>query len=153
MSTISKQECLNLLFELKDKGVDCTTEIKKLLVLNEPTIDTIKFINDHQELDLRKFYEKLRKSYNNKHSKLYINIVKYDELEGNELLCCLGALLQQVLLFNKNLNSSEFLTQARFNEILYCLNQYYNSRNLIPCQKLLGLIKADLKVLEEISNE
>lgn len=153
MSTISKQECLNLLFELKDKGIDCTTEIKKLLVLNEPTIDTIKFINDHQELDLRKFYEKLRKSYNNKHSKLYINIVKYDELEGNELLCCLGALLQQVLLFNKNLNSSEFLTQARFNEILYCLNQYYNSRNLIPCQKLLGLIKADLKVLEEISNE
>ena len=153
MSTISKQECLNLLFELKDKGVDCTTEIKKLLVLNEPTIDTIKFINDHQELDLRKFYEKLRKSYNNKHSKLYINIVKYDELEGNELLCCLGALLQQVLLFNKNLNSSEFLTQARFNEILYCLNQYYNSRNLIPCQKLLGLIKADLKVLEEISSD
>ena len=151
MSTISKQECLSLLFELKNNGVDCSSEIKKLLLLNEPTIETIKFINDHQELDLRKFYEKLRKSYNNKHSKLYINIVKYNELDGNELICCLGALLQQILLFNKTINNTEFLNQARFNEILSCLKNYYSSRDLISCQKLLGLVKADLKVLEEIS--
>ena len=151
MSTITKQECLNLLFELKDNNIDCTKQIKQLLVMNEPTIDIIKFINDHQELDLRKFYEKLRKSYNNKHSKLYINIVKYNELDGNELICCMGALLQQILLFNKTATSSEFLSQARFNEILACLNNYYVSRDLIPCQKLLGLVKADLKVLEEIS--
>ena len=84
MSTISKQECLNLLFELKDKWIDCNTQIKQLLLLNEPPIETIKFINDHQELDIRKFYEKLRKSYNNKHSKLYINIVKCNELDGGD---------------------------------------------------------------------
>lgn len=151
MSTITKQECLNLLFELKDNNIDCTKQIKQLLVMNEPTIDIIKFINDHQELDLRKFYEKLRKSYNNKHSKLYINIVKYNELDGNELICCMGALLQQILLFNKTLNNTEFLRQARFNEILSCLRNYYETRDLISCQKLLGLVKADLKVLEEIS--
>ena len=151
MSTITKQECLNLLFELKDNNVDCTKQIKQLLVMNEPTIDIIKFINDHQELDLRKFYEKLRKSYNNKHSKLYINIVKCNELEASELVCCLGALLQQVLLFNKTLDNTEFLKQARFNEILKCLQNYYDTKDLIPCQKLLNLIKADLKVLEEIS--
>ena len=151
MSTISKQECLGLLFELKDRGVNCAPEIKKLLISNEPSIEIIKFINDHQELDLRRFYEKLRKSYNHKNSKLYINIVKYNELDGNELICCLGALLQQILLFNKTVSSSEFLSQARFNEILMCLKNYYDSKDLIPCQKLLGLIKADLKVLEEIS--
>lgn len=151
MSTITKQECLNLLFELKDNGVDCNTEIKKLLITNEPTIEIIKFINDHQELDIRKFYEKLRISYNHKHSKLYRNIVKYDELDGNELICCMGALLQQILLFNKTLSNYEFLKQARFNEILICLEKYYETKDLIPCQKLLGLIKADLKVLEEIS--
>ena len=151
MSTISKQECLNLLFELKDKGVDCTAEITKLIVSTEPTIETIKFINDHQELNIRKFYEKLRKSYNHKSSKLYINIVRYDELDGSELVCCLGALLQQILLFNKTVGDSEFLSQARFNEILQCLNIYYSTRDLIPCQRLLSLVKADLKVLEEIS--
>lgn len=153
MSTISKQECLNLLFELKDKGVDCTAEIKKLIVSTEPTIETIKFINDHQELDIRKFYEKLRKSYNNKHSKLYINIVRYDELESPELLCCVGALLQQILLFNKNLNNTEFLKQARFNEILKCLQAYYETKDLIPCQRLLSLVKSDLKALEYISSD
>lgn len=151
MSTISKQECLNLLFELKERGVDCDVQIKHLITSTEPSINIIKFINDNQELDLRSFYEKLRKSYNNKKSKLYINIVKYDELDGNELICCLGALLQQILLFNKTLGNNEFLKQARFDEILMCLKNYYESKELIPCQKLLGLIKADLKVLEQIS--
>jgi hypothetical protein len=73
---ITKTDCLSLLFELKDKGVDCTEQIKHLLVLPEPDIETIKFINDNRELNVRKFYEKLRKSYNQKRSNLYINIVR-----------------------------------------------------------------------------
>lgn len=150
-SIISKQECLNLLFDLKESGVDCTTQIKQLINSTEPSIEIIQFLTNHQAFDLRKFYEKLRKSYNQKHSKLYINIVKYTELEGTELICCLGALLQQILLFNKTLNNSEFLKQARFNEILMCLKNYYESRDLISCQKLLGLVKADLKLLEDIA--
>lgn len=151
MSTISKQDCLNLLFELRSKGIDCNAQIKLLLLQTEPTIEIIKFINDHLELNLRKFYEKLRKSYNNKHSKLYINIVKHDELNGSELVCCMGALLQQILLFNKTLNDTSFLTQARFNEILKCLINYYETKDLVQCQKLLSLVKADLKLLEDIS--
>lgn len=142
---------MNLLFELKDGGLDCNNEIKKLLLMNEPSIEIIKFINDNRELDLRRFYEKLRNSYNHKHSKLYINIVKCNELDGGELICCLGALLQQILLFNKTLNNSAFLTQARFNEILSCLRNYYETKDLVVCRKLLNLVKADLKVLEEIS--
>lgn len=151
MSTISKQECLNLLFELKNKGIDSSAQIKKLLLQQEPSIEIIKFINDHKELDIRKFYEKLRHSYNDKHSKLYINIVKCNELDSDELVCCVGALLQQILLFNKKVESNDFLSQARFDEILYCLQQYYETKDLIKIRTLLNLVKADLKVLEEIS--
>lgn len=152
-SNITKTECLNLLFELKDSGIECTEQIKHLLSISEPDIETIKFINDNKELNIRKFYEKLRKSYNNKHSKLYINIVKEDELEPKELICCLGALLQQVLLFNKTIEDREFLKQARFNEILLCLGEYYKDGNIIPSQKLLKLFKSDLKLLELISKQ
>ena len=150
---ITKQECLALLFDLRDKGLDCNSEIKSLLIKAEPTIEIIKFINDNRELNLRKFYEKLRKSYNHNHSKLYINIVRYDELDPKEVICCLGALLQQILLFNKDLDDTSFLSQARFDEILGCLQNYYINSDIIMCQKLLSIIKADLKVLEEISKE
>lgn len=151
--TITKQECLKLLFELKNKGVYCDKEIKKLLTMTSPDIEIIKFINDKMELNLRKFYEKLRKSYNNKKSKLYINIVKNTELPPEEVICCLGALLQQILLFNKTLEKTNFLKEARADEILYCIKQYIESNDIISSQKLLTLVKADLKTLEIISKE
>ena len=151
MSTISKQECLTLLFELREKGVDVSIPLKELLIQQVPSIEIIKFINDHQELNLRKFYEKLRHSYNDKHSKLYGNIVKCNELDSDEVVCCAGALLQQILLFDKKVDSGEFLTQARFNELLSCLKHYYETKDTIQVRKLLNFVKADLKVLEEIS--
>lgn len=148
---ITKKECLSLLFELKENGIKCSDKISILLNSSEPSLEIIKFINDNKELNIRKFYEKLRKSYNEKHSKLYINIVKEDELKPKDLLCCLGALLQQILLFYKEIDDKDFLTQARFDDILLCLDNYRKTGDMIPCQKLLRLFKADLKVLEEIS--
>ena len=150
---ITRAECLGLLFELNENGVDCTEQIKHLLTLIEPDIDTIKFINDHQELNVRKFYEKLRKSYNNKKSKLYINIVKeqHESLSPKEILCTLASLQLQILLFNKDIDDVNFLQSARFDEICKVLFNYYNTKDIIPCQQLLNLVKSDLKVLEEIS--
>ena len=153
MSTISKQECLSLLFELKENGVDTSAQIKSLLLQKSPSIEIIKFINDHRELDIRKFYEKLRHSYNNKHSKLYGNIVRCNEIDGDELICCAGALLQKILLFNKKVESIDFLKQARFNELLSCMKHFYETRDLVQVRKLLNYVKADLKVLEEISTK
>ena len=146
---ITKTDCLTLLFELKDKGVDVTNDIKYLLVHNEPTLEIIKKINDNMELNIRAFYEKLRKSYNNNKSKLYINIVKENSLEPKEILCTLASLQLQILLFNKTLNDPSFLRSARFNEICDCLKHYYTTSDIIPSQKLLELFKADLKFLEE----
>ena len=152
---ITKSECLNLLFELKDSGVDCMEQIKHLASLSEPDIETIKFINDRRELNVRKFYEKLRKSYNHKSSKLYMNIVKEPEedFDPKEILCTLASLQLQILLFYKTIEDTSFLQNARFDEIGKVLLNYYNTKNIIPCQKLLFLIKSDLKVLEEISKE
>lgn len=146
---ITKTDCLTLLFELKDKGVDVTSDIKYLLVHNEPTLEIIKKINDNMELNIRAFYEKLRKSYNNNKSKLYINIVKENSLEPKEILCTLASLQLQILLFNKTLNDPSFLRSVRFNEICDCLKHYYITSDIIPSQKLLELFKADLKFLED----
>ena len=151
---ITKSDCLNLLFELKESGVECADQIKHLIILSEPDIETIKFINDHKELNVRKFYEKLRKSYNHKKSNLYMNIVRDDKdtITSKDIVCTLASLQLQILLFNKTLDDTTFLQNARFDEISKVLLNYYNTKDAIPCQKLLDLFKSDLKVLEEISN-
>lgn len=152
---ITKNDCLLLLVELKDNFPDKKAEIdsyiKKLLISPSPSVELIKFINDNKELNLRSFYEKLRKSYNQGNSKLYKNIVNETELEPKELLCCLGALHQQVLLYYKMLDDKSFLNQARFDQISKCLLNYYNTGDIVPCQQLLNLFRIDLKFLEEIS--
>lgn len=151
MAIITKDDCLKLLFDLREQGVECDKEIKHLLVLSDPDVETISFINSRQELNLRKFYEKLRRSYNDKKSKLYKNIVDINTLEPKEVPICLASLQLQILLFNKNLDDPSFLTQARFKSITQCLNNFYLTGDLIPCQKLLNLFRVDLKFLEEIS--
>ena len=152
---ITKNDCLNLLFELKDNGVECNDQIKKMISMTHPDIEIIKFINDHKELNVRKFYEKIRKSYNKKKSNLYINIVKEpdENMNPKDVLCTLASLQLQILLYNKTINDSSFLQNMRFDEISKVLLNYYITRDIIPCQKLLGFVKSDLKVLEEISKE
>lgn len=150
---ITKTDCLLQLFELRDRGVNVNNEIRTLVAADKPSVEIIKKINDNMELNLRKFYEKLRKSYNNGNSKLYINIVKVNDIEPKEVVCTLASLQLQILLFNKSLDDSAFLRNARFDEISKCLLNYYKTGDIINCQKLLGFVRADLKLLEEISKE
>lgn len=147
---ITKNDCIVLLTELNESGVD-TTEILRTLVKAQ-TIPTsvIKFINDNRQLDLTAFYEKLRVSYNHKHSKLYGNIVKEKE-DTTVVLSTLSALLTQILLYAKNAaNETLFLKHSRAEEITKVLTLYFKNYDITTPMKLLQVIKADIKVLESM---
>lgn len=151
---ITKNDCLLLLTNLKQDGINVDSQIKNLLSSNQIPLSIIEFINKQRELSASQFYQKLRKSYNNKKSKLYINIVKDEFKDPKDVLTTLASLNLQILLFSKTLedNVDIFLNWVRFKEINQCLLNYANTKDLIPCQKLLKFIKADLKCLEMFSN-
>lgn len=150
---VSKQDILLLLTELQDKGIDCTDYINTLYTSNANIISTLRFINSNQPLDLISFYEKLRKSYNHKSSKLYKNIVQCDEkaeVDPNQTLTTLSALLNQILQYKVD-DRPMFLKHSRADEIIRTLAIYMNSYDIQPAYKLLTLIKADLYVSEYIN--
>lgn len=147
---ITKNDCLILLSDIEKKGIDTSAVINELLS-NGMTLNVIKFINDNRQLDVSAFYEKIRKSYNQKKSNLYMNIVKEDFVEPAKTLTTLSALLTQILLFSKNVQDRQmFLKHSRADEITKVLNGYFTSWDITTCIKLLRLIKVDLKALESV---
>lgn len=140
---ITKQDCALLLTE-----IGATDKLKELLMQEQPSIEIIQFINDNRELDLTRFYKKIKKSYNQKHSKLYINIVKEID-DATEVLTTLSAMLTQILIFSKDVDDKPmFLRHARADEISAVLRNYFSSYDITNCIKLLRIIKADIKVCE-----
>lgn len=147
---ITKNDCYLLLSELNERGIDTTSPIKDLMSSTSPSLEVIKFINDNRQLELTKFYEKLRKSYNNKKSKLYINIMKEIE-QPQDVLITLSSLLTQILLFAKDVDDKQmFLRHSRSDEITKVLSGYFKDFDLTRCVKLIKLIKIDIKALETI---
>lgn len=150
---ITKQDVLLLLMGLRDSGVDVKEQMTQQVKASEPLLDVLKFINDNRQLDLTNFYIKVRKSYNNKKSKLYINIVKETE-DVREVLTTLSALLTQILLYEKNVEDrAMFYQHARAEEITKVLQNYFKTYDLTPCIKLIKIIKADIKVCESFYRE
>lgn len=147
---IKKTDILLLLTELQDKGEDVSIYINKLYKTTSIPLDVIKFLNDRRELDVVSFYEKLRSNYNHKKSDLYINIVK-EITDIEEVLTTLAAYNLQILLFAKKLDNKEsFYKATRAEEVTRVLNNYYKTYDISLCQTLLSLIKADIKLFEEI---
>lgn len=147
---IKKTDILMLLTELQEKGEDVSKYIKTLYKTPEIPLDTIKFINEHRELDVVSFYEKLRSNYNHKKSDLYINIVKETD-DLSEILTTLAAYNLQVLLFAKKLKDKDsFYKASRVEEVTRVLNNYYKTYDIDKCRLLLALIKADIKLFEGI---
>ena len=148
---ISKQDIILLLTELEDNGIDVNAQLRKTITSPTIPLDVIKFINDNRQLDLTAFYERLRKNYNHKKSKLYISIVK--ELENpTDVLTTLSSYNLQVALYSKQAQDSQlFLKHARAKEVNIVLAKYYDTYDLTNCIKLLRLIKADLVACETIA--
>lgn len=151
---ITKRDCLLLLSELAAKGVDTSSMVKLTLHSQDINIDVIRFINSHRQLDANAFYEKIRKSYNHKKSMLYKNIVTCDEVDcSDSVLTTLASLNLQILLFmNKVTDARMFLAHTRFEEINQSLLNYSKTYDLVPCIKVLQIVKADLKAFEYINS-
>ena len=89
---ISKNSLILLLSELQaTHNVDTTKQITEVASSAAISMDVLKFINSYRELEICKFYTHLRKSYNQKKSKLYINIMK-DITDPTEVLTTLASL-------------------------------------------------------------
>ena len=147
---LKKTDVLMLLTELQENGENVDKYIKNLYKGVAIPLDTIKFINDHRQLDVAQFYEKIRSNYNHKKSDLYINIVKdIDDLD--EILTTLAAYNLQVLLFGRKIQNKEmFYKASRAEEVTRVLNNYYKTYDIDKCRLVLSLIKADIKLFEEI---
>lgn len=153
---ITKSDVILLLTELEKRGIDVKKDINNTISSSTISLDTLKKINTYMTLDIVNFYNKIRKSYNDKKSKLYINIMKADENvldnDPKTVLTTLTGLLNQILQFVPE-NRSMFYSHMRCNEIIEVLNMYFKSYNLEPCLALLKLFKADIKVSEMLKND
>lgn len=149
---ITKNDTILLLTDLQDGGIDTKEAMRELLNSRDVPISVLQFINEHRQLDLVAFYDKLRRSYNDKRSKLYISIVR-DTNDPEEVLRTLSSLNLQIFLFCKQVSDKQmFLKHARAKEINLVLTKYLTDYDLTNCLKLLRLIKADIIASEVLSN-
>ena len=148
---LKKNDLILLLTQLQAEGEDVSSQLRTVVSSTEIPLDVVKFINDKRQLDVTGFYEQLRKSYNNKRSSLYINLVREDVKDPNEVLITLSSLNLQILLYAKHLDNPQmFLSHSRAEEITRVLNNYYRTYDLVPVMTLRNLVRSDLKVFESI---
>jgi hypothetical protein len=139
--------------DLSEKGIDTKKMTSKLVSSPGIEPEVLKFINSYKTFDILNFYDKLRKSYNDKKSKLYISIVKIEEKEPKDIVVTLSSLLTQILLFSNTVEDRRlFLKHSRADEISKVLTNYFNTYDLTLCTTLLRLIRADLKAFESLKN-
>lgn len=152
---ITRNDCLVLLTQLKNNGVDVGDMPKKAAMSQEVSLEVIDFINKNRPFEVSKFYEKLRKSYNGKKSQLYKQIVRSDEVsEPKDIIITLSSLGLQIMLFAKQFDDPQmFLQQARYQELASCLYKYSTTYDLLPAINLLRLVKMDLKAFEYLNKE
>ncbi len=152
---ITKKDCLVLLNSLKTDGVDVAEMTKKAALSKEVSLEVVEFINKNRPFEVSKFYEKLRKSYNDKRSQLYKQIVRSDEVEEpKDIIITLSSLGLQIMLYAKQFEDPQmFLQQARYQELTSCLYKYSISYDLLPAINLLRLVKMDLKAFEYWNKE
>ncbi len=151
---ITNVDCILLLSELEEQGnKEATKLIERVASSSSVDLEVLRFINKNRPLDVLDFYEHIRKNYNQKKSKLYINIVKEID-KPDEVLTTLSSLLTQILLYNKNVdNKVLFLKHSRAEEISKVLVYYFKTYDITKAISLIKLIKADLKALESINEK
>lgn len=151
---IKKNDCLLLLTELQEKGEDVDAQIKELVSSSDIPLSVVKYLNDRRQFDVASFYEQIRYNYNHKSSTLYRNLVREQFDNPEEALTTLASLSLQILLYaKKSSNRQLFIQHSRLEEITRVLNEYTKTWDLMPCLKLLYLVKSDLKLFETLKHE
>lgn len=146
---LTKEDLLLLLDEIEQRGIDVKNYPYKLMMNDRIPPEILKFVNDNRPLEINNFYEMLRKNHNKKKTPLYKNLVKSEFDSNKEALITLASLHLQILLYAKKLEDETlFLKHSRAEEITQVLNNYYRTYDLIPCLKLLKLIRNDMKCFE-----
>ena len=149
---LTTNDCLLLLSEIESKGID-TKEVTTKLITSGLTQDVLKYIDTYRPLEVKQFYENIRKNYNNKKSKLYKEIVQIDQKQPKDIVITLSCLLTQILLFSNKVEDRQlFLNHSRADEISKVLHNYFVSYDITLCVKILNLVKADLKALESLKH-
>ena len=69
---LNRNDLILILTEMEDKGIDTHEQLTRVFTSQEFPIDVVKFINNQRVLDVVRFYEHIRKSYNQKKSKLLV---------------------------------------------------------------------------------
>lgn len=138
--TITRQDLLTLVADDADLIRQVYTNAEGVL----------KLCKQNNKLEIFNFYDNCRKNYNQKRSKIYINIVK-EVSEPKKVLTTLSALITQILLFAEHSeNRDMFIRQARLSEILDAINTYVSTQDLTQGIKLISSIRQDVKDLESL---
>lgn len=146
---LTREDLLLLLDEIEQRGIGVKNYPYKLMMSARIPPEILKFVNDNRPLEINNFYEMLRKNHNKKKTPLYKNLVKGEFDSNKEVLITLASLHLQILLYAKKLEDETlFLKHSRAEEITQVLNNYYRTYDLIPCLKLLKLIRNDMKCFE-----
>lgn len=146
---LTREDLLLLLDEIEQRGIGVKNYPYKLMMSDRIPPEILKFVNDNRPLEINNFYEMLRKNHNKKKTPLYKNLVKGEFDSNKEALITLASLHLQILLYAKKLEDETlFLKHSRAEEITQVLNNYYRTYDLIPCLKLLKLIRNDMKCFE-----
>ena len=117
------------------------------------SLNALRFINEHRQLDVSRFYERIRKNHNEKRSSLYKNIVR-DDIDANDAITTLHAFALQASLFSKHVEEKDktmFFKHVRAEEVARVLEGFYKDFDLTSAMKLLRLIKADILAFEYIA--
>lgn len=150
---LQSNDLILLLTTMASQGVEEANEYIRRSIGRPVSMDTLKFVNSYRQLDVTKFYERLRKNHNEKKSNLYKNIVR-DNLDTDEIISTLHALSLQIYLFSRYVdeeNKSLFFKHARAEEITRVLNKFYTDFDLTSAMKILRLVKADLLAFEYVN--
>lgn len=152
---LQSNDLVLILTSMASQGIEGASEQIKSCI-GKPvsqSLDTLRFINGNRQLDVTRFYERIRKNHNEKKSNLYKNIVRED-LDANEVITTLHAFALQASLFSKHVEEKDktmFFKHVRAEEVAKVLEGFYKDFDLTSALKILRLIKADLLVFEYVN--